>query len=275
MRKCLVFSLGALLSACAPVLSTLQPAAVTPQGDFRVAGGMGVSVPVGPLLEVIESGNSLSSRVKDNESLSEDEVKELWDAGVGLTLSPPSVASEAQVRYGFMPGWDAGLRMSPGAFRLDGRYQFMRSDQGSFLDGSVGAGISFYSLKLQPSEKAEKVIAIDDFKRTEVDVPLLFGWSGKLGHFWVGPKLMFMRYTTGMTLNLANDEQRAADVTGSGVIYALQVGGAVGYGFIWLAAEITVAGMSNHATITTPAEELSADFGGLILYPAVALLVEI
>ncbi len=248
---------------------------MAPHKHFRGAMALGVSIPTGAIGEAFDIAEDLVG-VAEGRELTDDEVGDLFESTTKVLLNLPSVAYELQGRYGLADRLDLGLRLAlPGAIRLDGRYQIIRLQDSSFA-GSVGLGLTYYSFEIPVPYPIDQVIEIDDFTRFELDVPVLFGWSGEIGHFWFGPKLVFASFSTAMSADLFGAQLELASVSGTSFYYGLQVGGAIGYKYVWFAAELTIAGVSGSADVEVPALGFtrSPSFGGAVIYPAFGLLVQ-
>ncbi len=262
-------------SGCGPILSTMTPAQVTPHRSFRATAGAGTTIPVGQILDTIDTVTSLSNRVSNGETLTAAEQNTLTEQAVGLVISPPTFSYEFQLRYGFLRRWDAGLRLVGSNVRADARYQFLDSDDGAPLDLSVGIGLAAGFTSLSLGSIAESVIKIDDYRVLTFDLPILAGWSGRFGHFWFGPKLVVTATSTGMSVGVSSTETRVLDVSGTSVHYGGQIGGAIGYRWVWLAFELSMYGMSGSANVTYPGGAFTPSFGGLVVAPSFALMLQI
>ncbi|MCK6535647.1 MAG: hypothetical protein L6Q84_21970 [Polyangiaceae bacterium] len=264
-----------LVSGCAPALSTFVPAETTPEGHVRATGGLGLNVPAGQIDDAYEVAEALADRA-ETQALTADEKDQLIIKTAGVMLNPPSATWEVQGRYGIHRRADVGLRHASGALRGDGRFTFLKPSAEGDLAGSVGVGLAYYTFEIPVPPPMDSVIEIDDFRRYELDVPLLFGWSWEMAHVWFGPKLLISRYSTGMSARFV-DEVRVVDVSGTNLYYGGQVGAAVGYKKVWLGLELTVAGLSGAAKIDVPAagRSIDAKFGGLVVYPTIGVLVQL
>ena len=264
-----------LVSGCAPALSTFVPAETTPEGHVRATGGLGLNVPAGQIDDAYEVAEALADRA-ETQALTADEKDQLIIKTAGVMLNPPSATWEVQGRYGIHRRADVGLRYASGALRGDGRFTFLKPSAEGDLAGSVGVGLAYYTFEIPVPPPMDSVIEIDDFRRYELDVPLLFGWSWEMAHVWFGPKLLISRYSTGMSARFV-DEVRVVDVSGTNLYSGGQVGAAVGYKKVWLGLELTVAGLSGAAKIDVPAagRSIDAKFGGLVVYPTIGVLVQL
>ena len=54
-----------------------------------------------------------------------------------------------------------------------------------------------------------------------------------------------------------------------------QVGGAVGYKYVWLGAELSIMGLSSTADVESSAYNRDLSLSGLVLYPALGIIVQI
>ena len=265
----------AFIAGCGPILSTMTPAQVTPHRSFRATAGAGTTIPVGQIVDAIDTATTLATRVANHETLTAQEQNTLTEQAVGLVISPPTFSYELQVRYGFLRRWDAGLRLVGPNVRLDARYQFLSTENGAPLDMSVGAGLALGFTSLSLGSVLDSVIKVDDYRVFTFDVPLLAGWSGRFGHFWFGPKLVVTSTGTGMSVGVSSTETRVLDVSGTPVHYGGLVGGAVGYRWVWLAFELSVYGMRGGASVTWPGGSVSPSFSGVVVAPSFAFMLQI
>lgn len=268
-------ALALCVTGCGPMLSTMTPAAVTPRGSFRGAGGFGAEIATGPVLDAIDSVETLATRVANNQSLTSAEQTQLTERSAALVIAPPSFSSEFQLRYGVYDRIDVGLRWVGSNFRLDARYQFLSSEQGAPFDLSAGLGLGIGVTGLSLPSPIDDVIDLDDYLLFTADVPVLAGWSGRFGHFWFGPKVVFGRAGTAMSIRFSSTDLRVFDLSGTTFYYGAQIGGAVGYRWFWVAAELSILGLSGSASMTLPGMSYSPSFGGVAIAPSVALLLQI
>lgn len=194
---------------------------------------------------------------------------------IAILATPPSVGVDAQVRFGIAERLDLGARFSSGALGGDIRYQFLGEGYEGFV-GSIGLGARFFLVQVDDfpvGHEYEDDIDIKNLKRIEVDLPVLFGVSGDVGHLWFGPKLAYSRFTNQVKLTVGED-MYDVEVAGNNFYYGAQFGFALGYKFIWVSAEVTVAGVSIDAEATVNSERRDVNADGLIVYPAGSILLE-
>jgi len=262
---------------CAPVLSTFTPAAVTPGPlHFRGSLGVGASVPVGPISDLIDTVEASDARVEGGGSLSRADSERLYDAVAGVILAPPGASPEAQARVGLGRGVDVGIRTTFGDFRVDGRYQLLRSESRAPFDLSVGLGLSWGGFSY-PVSSVSGVLDIEDYRRLAVEIPVLAGWSGRFGAFWFGPKVLANSYRTAIAVRTGSDTVEALRLEGATLYAGGQIGGMIGYRWIFLAAELTVMGMTGGAEINVGngAYRSNPSFGGLVVAPTVGVVLQL
>ena len=277
--RVLVMGVWPVLSGCASVLSTFTPAPTTPPGSVRGAAAIGVSAPVGQLVDVVDQGEEIARKRLRGEPLNAEEQDELVESGLTLALNPPSAAGELQGRYGVAEAIDVGVRFASSlTARVDGRFQFLKSgaEDGSGFAGSAGLGLGYYAKSFElPNADIEAMVAVASMRRVELDAPILFGFSGPVGHFWFGPKFVVNRFWADVTLEFLQTAAVAGSATGTTFFYGGQVGGAVGYKYVWLAAELSIMGLSSSADVESSAYNADLSLGGLVLYPALGVIVQI
>jgi hypothetical protein len=274
----LSFALLALLSSgCAPALSTFQPAHVAEKGHFQAELGMDVSIPTGTIVEVIQAGVALVEVAQERE-LQQAERKELFDAGVALTLNPPSVVQHIALAYTPLDNWEIGLRYSVSAIRLGTRYQITENKKHD-VDFSIGAGVSRYVLGF-PVNDIVGIVELDDFERWQFDFPIQIGKSGNWYRVWGGPRIMITTFGTQLTMNLpavtgSPEEVELASFSGTGVYVGAQGGFALGYKHVFFAVELTLAELFSGGELNAFGQQaLEVDLDSFIIYPAFGLMLE-
>jgi hypothetical protein len=258
----------------------MQPAKTTPGRHVRGGLGMGINIPAGQIADTLDAAESIADGAMGG-MIAEEDVDDFLSGVVGLALNPPSVAGELQARYGAHDRFDFGLRVATGGnIRLDGRVRFLdpgRENPGG-LFGSAGLGLSYASASFPIPSELEDYIEVDDLSRIELDLPVLLGWSDEIYHVWFGPKLVISFVSTGMTFRQegASDPMpERIDVGATNIVVVGQVGAAVGYKHAWIAFELSVGAISGGAEITRNTDTIyEPGYSGLILYPALGLLLE-
>jgi hypothetical protein len=272
------FLVAVILSAgCATSLSGFQPAHVAPKGHFTAEVGVDGSLPTGTIPTLIDAAKGLVTTARERQ-LRPEERERLLATGVNLALDPPAAVTHAAVAYVPVSGWELALRYASGGWRLGARHQLLAQERHG-LDLSAGVGLGRFSYSF-PIGDLIGILELDDFVRWSVDLPVLLGKRGSFYRVWGGPRVLLARYSAALRLELpavqgAAAETILASVEGDAGFYGLQGGVALGYRHVFLAVELTVVRLFSTAQLTTPAGRREVDLGGWILYPGVALLLEL
>ncbi|WP_164013816.1 hypothetical protein [Pyxidicoccus trucidator] len=251
----------ALTPGCATTLSTMQTARTLEPGQVQVTGGMGVFLPVGNLIRVvdtgIEQGEEARDAVDDDRpyTLSEEAQQRLLTAGVALMVAPPGVNPELSVRVGVVDRVDVGLRYSGISLRADakvllfhgGREQGGRMEAGErSYDVALGLGVArhFFS---SPVLDVLEVVQMNDFSRYDIEVPLYVSADfGDIFKLYGAPKYVYSR--TRLDQQLVDYSQQGAPVSGFDAalpatvdshFVGTTVGMSLGYRYVYLFAELT------------------------------------
>lgn len=231
--------LALLAAACAPSLSTLQPAHVAAPGHVQVALGTDVAVSTGTIGDVIDVGRTLSKAAADGRALTNEEQLRIFDAGVTLAALPPLVAPHFAIAYVPVERFEANLRWAGEGFRLGGRYQILDRRIGDRVDLTAGLGVGRSVVEIPLADEIPLIDA-DDLTRMTVDVPVLFGLANQFGRIWGGPRFAYTRLATRLALELPNQAPVLASFTNHGFAYGAQAGAALGYRKVFLGFELTI-----------------------------------
>lgn len=287
LRKFFATAAFAVTAAgCAPALSTMQPATVVPHKHVDGGMGYGVSVPVAGISRSVGTAKDNVDRTQDGEPLSDEDRDQIIKTSLGLALNPPSFGSQYRVGYGILEGTEVELRYALSAWRLGARYQVVKPEVPAGLAVSAGLGVSRYVFSLGVPSYLKPIVDVDDFTRYDIDVPVLFGASHEIFHVWGGPKLVASFMSAGIDVCTQIDttskdctERSKASLDGRAFYFAGQAGGAIGYKYVWVAAELTAAYVDVEATgkIKTGAvdENRRFHFGDVIVYPLIGLIIRI
>jgi hypothetical protein len=172
-------------SGCATNLSTLQTAKTLRPGQFRIAGGAGVYIPAGQVVNAVGGAVNLTkngidaAQSHENFNVTQDETEYLITTAVALAVLPPSMGYEISARYGVVNNLDVGLRYGLNSLRADAKYRLLHAGgpegegeggRKSF-DIALGVGVSKYFFNNPVIEVLEKV-KLAEFSRWDVEVPL-------------------------------------------------------------------------------------------------------
>jgi hypothetical protein len=275
MRRLLLLLLAA--TGCATSLSGFQPAHVAPKGHLTAEFGWDVSVPVGTIVRAIDAGKNLVDAA-NNRSLNDAERRQLIEAGANVLLNPPAVVTHAGLTYVPFTAWELGVRWSPGAWRGGVRHQLLEQGRHG-VDFTAGLALSRFTAEFGLGDTLEKVLHVDDFTRWNLDVPLVVGKHGDWYRLWGGPRLLFSRFDTALSLHLPQTpsspaEVVAASVEGSATYVGAQGGFALGYRYLFVGFELTLVQLISGAHLELAGQRQDVDLGGLIIYPGIALMGE-
>jgi hypothetical protein len=243
-------AMALLFSACAPSLSTFQPAHVAPAHTVTVSAGGELGIPTGALDTLIDTGKTLAQRGESGQPLTDQEQLTILDAGINLLLAAPTVGPHFAIGYVPREHIDVDVRYAGGGWRLGGRYQLLSHQKGPF-DLTVGLGVSRYTFEV-PLGDVIPGLDLSDFSRWQVDVPILVGTSRDWMRVWAGPKILFTSFGADLSLTLPGITPVMASFEGHATFLGGQGGVAFGYRWIFVAFELTVAESFGTAHLTAP-----------------------
>jgi hypothetical protein len=261
---------------CAPSLSTFQPAHVAPKGHVLASGGFEVGVATGSIVDVIDTGKTLSDRAEMGQALSDDDKWRIFDAGVNLLLGGVTVGPHFSVAYSLLDRLELNLRYAGTAWRLGGRYQLLDHNRGPF-DMTVGLGVSRFAYEFPISDQIP-VLELDDFSRWQFDVPVLIGTSRDFFRVWLGPKLLFTTFTTQLTLKIPGADQTVASFDGTATWVGGQAGVAFGYRHLFVAFELTLAegfGTAHLSAVNLNPSTHDTSLSSFLIYPSFGIMAEL
>lgn len=267
-----------LLGGCAPTLSSFTPAHVAPSGHVQAEVGMDVSIPAGIVDELMDTAKTVA-RTADRQAanLTEEQRRVLLRGAATTLLNPPSMSTHLGVAVGVYEDVEVGGRLFSGGWRLGGRYQFLDQKTQS-VDLSAGLGISRYSFSLGIPE-VPILVDVEDYSRWMVDIPVLVGKHGNWYRWWAGPKFLMGTFDAGVTLtNPIDDQKLGFTMDGTSWYLGGQAGAALGYKWIFVAAELTVMHVGAKAEFAANGGTESASYkptvSGTIWYPGLGLMGE-
>ncbi len=258
----LLLALGlALAPGCATSLSTLQTARTLAPGQVQVTGGMGVFIPVGNIVRVVDTGIDQGEAARDAVeedrpyTLSEEDQQKLLTAGVALMVAPPGVNPELMVRVGVVDRVDVGLRYSGISLKADAKVLLFHggdSEGGRMAPGQrsydvargLGVARHFFS---SPVLDVLEVVQMGDFSRYDVEVPLYVSADfGDIFKLYGAPKYVYSH--TRLDARLVDYSRQGKPVSGFDASLPATVGShfvgstvglSLGYRYLFLFAELT------------------------------------
>lgn len=252
-------------AGCTTALSTMQPADTLKPGQWHAGAGQNLSVPVSRIVDAVDAAATIADKYASdtNYEPTEEEQRAYLRAVVGLALNAPGVNSDFMLRYGLADKFDAGLRWTTTGVHVDGKFQFLDDESG--WDGSLSLGISHHFFDGFVFDVLE-YLKIDDFKRTNFEIPMIFGKKiSDFGYFWGGPKYILSKYSVDAKLkNVAGLQSSDGTIHYFGAF----AGAGVGYKKVYLFAELTVMNMVARPIIL----DEETDLGGIVIMPSVGAM---
>jgi hypothetical protein len=267
---------AALAAGCATSLSTFQPAHVAPRGHVQVEAGVDLAVPTGTVGSALDAARTLAGAARERR-LNEDEVLQLFDAGVRLAVDPPSFVQHLGLAYTVLDGWELGLRKTPGAWRLGSRLQLRQQDLHGY-DLTVGLGVQRFTFDF-PVGRILDYVDVQDFTRYNVDLPILWGTRSQHHRLWGGPRVVLSRFDARLGQDLpavggVDVPPTTASAQGRGLYLGGQGGVAVGHRKVFVGLELTVVRLFASADVYALDRTRRADLDTWVIYPGMALLGE-
>lgn len=281
----------ALTSGCATTLSTMQTARPLAPGQVQVTGGLGIFLPVGNLIRVVDAGIDQGREARDavddgrSYDLDEEAQQRLLTAGVALMVAPPGVNPELMVRVGVVDRVDVGLRYSGISLRADAKVLLLHG--GGEQEGRMEVGQRSYDVALglgvarhffsSPVLDVLEIVQMGDFSRYDLEVPLYVSADfGDIFKLYGAPKYVYSR--TRLDERLVDYSQQGAPVTGfdaalpatvNSHFVGSTVGMALGYRYVYVFAELTGGYVICNPTLFGAERKL----GGVTFFPSFGLAV--
>jgi hypothetical protein len=259
---------------CAPSLSTFQPAHVAPKGHVSASVGVEGGIPVGAISNLIDAGKTIAMCGQSCAGLSDDDKWKVFDAGVNLILTLPSVGPHVAVAYTPLARLEVSVRYAGSAWRGGARYQLLDHETGPF-DLTVGLGVSRFTYEFPISDQIPG-LSLEDFSRWQLDVPILVGTSRDWFRVWAGPKILVTTFSTKLTLTLPGIEPTLASFDGTASALGGQAGFALGYRKVFFGVELTLAEAFGTAHLSAPLKPTEHDtsVSSFTIFPSVGLMGE-
>ena len=237
---------------------------------------MDLSIPSGTIASSFDAAKTLIASA-GSRSLTEDEKLQLFAAGLNLALNAPAVIQHFAVSYNPLDRCELSLRYAGGGLRLGARRQLLDQDVDG-ADLSVGLAVAHVSHDF-PIDRVLDGMRLQGLARWDLDVPVLVGWHGDFHRIWAGPRVAFMHHSTDILLRTAGNggapsHDDAATASGGGALWGVVAGAALGYRFVFVAIELTVARLAGSAELNVFGRTTTADTSSWIVSPGFALMGE-
>ena len=267
------------LAACAPTLSSFQPAHVAKKGSVQAEMGQDFCIPTGTVRKAIDAAETIAKLADSQQAATDDDKRKLAEAGIAMLLNPAAFNTHIGLAYAFANDWDGSLRMTTGGWRLGARHQFLHQATNGF-DVTAALGVGRATQEIPLPDIVDKVLDIQDPVRYSLDTSIIAGKHGDFYRLWFGPKALYTHYSTSMTLKLSESAGAAATpiaVTADGKAFHLggQLGAGLGYRWLFLAAELTVTRVLSSGTVQiTGLNPWSPSLNDWVIYPGIGLMGE-
>lgn len=256
-----VAAAAALFAAgCAAPNFVAQTGRVTPAGSVRASFGAGYQINTSAA-DVVRSGRSVAEALRTRGVACVDpsqgptcwnvaDVKPVVDAAYRFALVAPLASTmQLQAHYGIVDRLEVGGRLGSGNKGLDAGWQFFGSTDRaqSGWAGTVTAGWGTRDMGTL-GDVIESVLH-GKAELTDWQATVIFGRQfGEVGHFFVGPRYIMSRWKLQVLPDLpiiydgAGQQKALLGTDASGTVHHVgaTVGGAIGYRYVFLGAELNL-----------------------------------
>lgn len=259
---------------CGASLSSVQPARLTPPSHLALTTSLAVNAPVGATRDAFDALRAVDEVAGVLEPAEVEILAAALNAGA---LNPPMVDPTVNLAYGVNRYLELGARVGGSHLGVQGRIQVLRVAPGIY--GAVGLQLTT-SLSTLPINRFSDRVFLQRYRRLDVGIPLIFGYSASRVHLWAGPKVLFSRVRTRGHLCVREnddcDDQLGFRGSGSLRYVAGQLGIAVGKRRFWLALELTLARLRGDGEVRSERDGDEQIYGydprGRVVQPAIGLI---
>jgi hypothetical protein len=262
---------GFLGCACAPALSSFQPAHVPEKGHVQAELGMDVAIPTGSIKKAIDAAESLDAAA-ESRALSDAEKLAILEGAVSLATNPPAAIPHLGVAYAPFEHWEVGLRAAASGYRLGVRRQLLLQKTHG-VDLTIGLGVGRAAFE-PPVSSVLSTIEVEDFVRWSFDLPVAVGKHGDWYRWWAGPRLLYATISQRVTLALPGEEVEVASISGKGWYVGAQGGAVFGYKHVFIGPELTLVQLFADAEVAALGQSETVDLDSFVIYPGLALMGE-
>lgn len=256
----LTLATALLAAGCAAPNFVGQTGRVTPARSFRASLGAGYQLNTSAA-DVVRSGRKVAETLRSKGVSCVDpsqgptcwnvaDVKPVVDAAYRFALVAPLASTmQVQAHYGIVDRLEVGGRLGSGNKGLDVGWQFLgptdRAEPG--WAGMLSAGWGTRDMGTLGS--VIESLLRGEAKLTDWQATMIFGRQfGEFGHFFVGPRYIMSRWKLLVLPDLpiiydASEQQKAllgTDASGTIHHVGATIGGAVGYRYVFLGAELNL-----------------------------------
>ncbi len=269
-----LLGLVVLGSACASNISSVQPARLVPAGHTEVRFVASGTPPAG-LADDSAEGLRLASELGSRPS--EAEVRQASSAAIVALGTAPSVNTRLSVTHGISRRVELGAHAGSSDAGVSLRLQWMRRRPGIY--GALGLSLSGGWNALLIDRFADEV-AIRGYRRFDIGVPLVLGYSRRRIHIWGGPKVQFGWSGTEVELCPQGSDRCPSPIRLEASQRSTTLAGQFGFAFggssIWFAVELSVGRtwVSGEGSLEMQgmSRNIEAEGSGLVLTPAFGII---
>lgn len=249
-RLPLCLGLLACLFGCAPSLTQMRAARTVPAGHVETTVTLEGSLPQGRALADFSEALDMLPVGTD---VSPDQVQTLTRAASTLFLQQPGLSERLVTAVGLTQRIELHAEITTARVGGGLRYQFLRVAPGFY--GAAGVRFSGYPFGF-PIAGFIPDVTVKSFSRTELNLPLSFGYSGSHFHAWAGPSMTFGWQSADFNICIQkrNDvcTQEARNQVDAWTRYmGGHVGLGVGNGSWWIAAELAFSHLTARTDVDT------------------------
>ena len=221
-----------------------------PQGTRAGDGGAGGRDPTGTIGTIIDTGKTLSDLAQQQMGLTPDQERQLFDSGVTVVVSPPSVGYHFAGYYSPIDRFELGLRYAAVAGAAAPATRCCATRPTLDLERSAAES---RPRRTGSAGVIVPVLEVDDFTRWTVDVPLQSAPRAATTGSGAGRSFSTRTSAPAMRLSIPGvDTPDLASFEGHTISTAAKVGNRNRIpGTSSFAVELTLAGMTGHGDVTT------------------------
>lgn len=231
--------IGVLLAAgCAMTLGELRPARPLRGGEVQAVYGQDLVLPTATVRQSIELGQQLAEVARDDAAgLSAEQKQDLTRGVAALALGSPGMGSWVEAGVGLGYGWDVGARVGSGSAGLVVRKGLWRHPWSASV--SARAGVNGGDLRLSALSTFNGLVEVGELRRADLGASAQLGLDlGEVGMLWGGAKGTVSPYT--LTLDPSRVDLDPVQTQGRLSWVGPYAGAALGWRYVWLAAELSV-----------------------------------
>lgn len=241
-------------------------------GHSQVEAGVDLSFSTDSTRKIVRAAQALEEASLERD-LSEAEQRAILLGAAELAVNPPAVIPHLGFAVSPFERWELGFRFATSAFRVGARRQLLVQEE-SRVDLTLGLGLGL-GIFTPPIEDVIESVAVGDYLRVNVDVPIVIGQHGVWYRWWAGPRFLYSNVSQSMTLSLP-DETKVTGTVGAHAFYLGGVAGAAfGYKRVFIGPELVLMQLVGGAEMQVFGSHTEVDLDSFVVYPAFAIMGEL